>query len=120
MSKFTTILFDADGTLFDFDKAEVKPEFYPEVERVADYLKAFPSLTVGIQGHTDNVGKPDYNMALSLRRGNAVIDLLRDRYGINADRLSVEGFGDTEPITSNDTEEGRAKNRRIYALLECK
>ena len=105
---------------FDFDKDVVKPEYYPEVERVAEYLKEFKELSVVIQGHTDNVGKPDYNMDLSLRRSNSVIELLAERYGIDKGRLSAEGFGDTEPITSNDTEEGRAKNRRIYALLECK
>ncbi len=105
---------------FAFDKALVKPEYYPEVERVAGYLKEFKELTVVIQGHTDNVGKPDYNLGLSLRRANSVIKLLADRYGIDRGRLSAKGFGDTEPITSNDTEEGRAKNRRIYALLECK
>ena len=105
---------------FDFDKDVVKPEYYPEVERVAGYLKEFSELKVEVQGHTDNVGKPEYNMGLSKRRANSVINLLADRYGIDRDRLAAKGFGDTEPLTSNDTEEGRAKNRRIYALLECK
>ncbi|GAB4263073.1 MAG: hypothetical protein Kow0092_13750 [Deferrisomatales bacterium] len=105
---------------FDFDKAVIKPEYYSEVERVADYLRRYRDLQVTIQGHTDNVGTPEYNMGLSLRRAQAVIDLLAERYGIDRSRLKAEGFGATQPIASNETPEGRAKNRRIYALIECK
>ncbi len=105
---------------FDFDKAVVKTEYYAEVERVSQYLKDYEEIFVTIQGHTDNVGTPEYNMDLSLRRARAVMDVLTERYGINKARLKAEGFGESQPIASNDTEEGRARNRRIYALIECR
>jgi OOP family OmpA-OmpF porin len=105
---------------FDFDQAEVKGEYYREVGRVADYLKDYKELSAIVQGHTDNVGTPEYNLDLSLRRARAVAHLLVSEYGIERARVKAEGFGASQPVASNDTEEGRAKNRRIYAILECK
>jgi outer membrane protein OmpA-like peptidoglycan-associated protein len=104
---------------FDFDKAVVKPRYYSEVERVADYLKDYPELNVVVQGHTDNVGATDYNLDLSLRRAKNVVKLLTEKYRIDPARLKAEGYGASQPIASNATEAGRAKNRRIYAILEC-
>ncbi len=104
---------------FDFDSDVVKQADYAELERVAQYLKENPELKVIIQGHTDNVGTPQYNLDLSLRRAKAVIKLLNEKYGIDKARMKAEGYGASQPIASNDTEEGRAKNRRIYAILKC-
>ncbi|MGB1140881.1 MAG: OmpA family protein, partial [Halioglobus sp.] len=67
---------------------------------------------------TDNVGPEDYNMGLSQRRAQAVVDVLVNQHGIDASRLSPVGFGETQPVASNDTEEGRAQNRRVMATLE--
>lgn len=104
---------------FDFDSDVVKQADYAELERVAQYLKENPELQVIIQGHTDNVGTPEYNLDLSLRRAKAVIKLLNEKYGVDMARMKAEGYGASQPIASNDTEEGRAKNRRIYAILKC-
>ncbi len=104
---------------FDTDSDVVKPEYMAEVERVARYLKDFPELKVVIQGHTDNRGTTEYNLDLSLRRAKSVIRLLAGRYGIDPGRLKAEGFGASQPIATNDNEEGRARNRRIYAILRC-
>ncbi len=100
------------GLRFDFDSAKIKSEYYPLLDRVADILQANPSLKVEIQGHTDSIGSAEYNMALSKRRAQAVADYLAS-HGISADRLTVVGMGESQPIASNDTEEGRARNRRV-------
>ncbi len=103
------------GLHFDFDKAEVKPEYHPLLERVAQILRENPSLRIEIQGHTDSTGPHEYNVRLSERRAQAVADYLSS-HGINADRMSVTGVGEADPVASNDTEEGRAKNRRVQIM----
>ncbi len=100
------------GLRFDFNSAEVKPEYHPLLERVADILRENPSLRIEIQGHTDSIGPEDYNMKLSERRAQAVADYLAS-HGISADRMEVVGVGEADPVASNDTEEGRARNRRV-------
>ncbi|WP_461394823.1 OmpA family protein, partial [Deferrisoma sp.] len=103
---------------FDFDSAEIKPRYYPEIEKVAEFLKAHPDYNVIIEGHTDSMGTEEYNIRLSARRANAVAKVLTDRYGISPDRITVQSLGESRPIAPNDTEEGRAQNRRIYAYME--
>ena len=76
-------------------------------------MQGTPELKVKIVGHTDNKGTADYNLDLSSRRAANVVAALTGSYGVAADRLSSEGAGLTQPIASNDTEEGRAKNRRV-------
>ena len=98
--------------LFDFNSAEIKPEAYPMLDEASDILKKNPELNVQIDGHTDNVGPAAYNMKLSERRAQATMDYFIRR-GIDARRLMIKGFGFTKPAASNDTEEGRAKNRRV-------
>ncbi len=100
------------GLRFDFDSAVVKPEYYPLLERVAEILRDNPSLRVEIQGHTDSIGPEEYNMQLSQKRAQAVADYLAS-HGISADRMTVVGVGEADPVAGNDTEEGRAKNRRV-------
>jgi Mg-chelatase subunit ChlD len=97
--------------LFDFDSAVIKPQSYPIIEELVDAMMTRPNLKLQIEGHTDNIGKPDYNQALSERRAKAVYDALINR-GIEANRLRYRGFGMSVPVAPNDTEEGRAKNRR--------
>ena len=75
-------------------------------------LKKNPNLKVEIDGHADSTGAPEYNMALSEKRAQAVKDFFVTR-GVDPDRLTTKGFGITKPAASNDTREGRAKNRRV-------
>ena len=96
---------------FDVNSYKVKPESTVELDQLVMLMKENPSLRIQISGHTDNVGKPSDNLALSKNRANAVIQYLVSG-GIAASRLSAQGFGETQPIADNNTEEGRAKNRR--------
>ena len=97
---------------FDTDKDVVKPESQPTLAEIDKLLKSDPSLRIHIVGHTDNQGKPDYNLDLSRRRAASVVRALITQ-GIAADRLDSFGCGVYAPAASNETEEGRAKNRRV-------
>jgi OmpA-OmpF porin, OOP family len=98
--------------LFDFDRAEIKPEFTDEIDAAADLLLANPDVTVRIDGHTDNIGTLEYNQGLSERRAEAVASYLQNR-GVSRDRMTVAGFSFTQPVADNSTAEGRAQNRRV-------
>jgi OmpA-OmpF porin, OOP family len=98
--------------LFDLNSAKVKPEAYPALNESVLILKKNPNLIIEVDGHTDNSGTASYNMALSLKRAEAVKDYFVSR-GIDPKRLSTKGFGFTKPAASNKTKEGRAKNRRV-------
>ncbi len=104
---------------FDTNSAEVKPEYYPLLKKFAQFLKENPSIKVEIQGHTDKrpTSSYEYNMRLSQRRAEAVRKILVEEFKINPKRITAKGYGYTRPIAPNDTEEGRAKNRRIEAVL---
>jgi outer membrane protein OmpA-like peptidoglycan-associated protein len=106
------------GILFDFDKDTLKAESKPTLDEIAKLLTDKPDLSVKIVGHTDNQGSAEYNMDLSERRAaNIAAALVRD-YGIAAGRLATAGAGLTQPIASNDTEDGRAKNRRVELVAQ--
>jgi outer membrane protein OmpA-like peptidoglycan-associated protein len=100
------------GINFDFDKATLRPDSEPTLTQVLRLLRDEPKLTVEIGGHTDNVGKADYNMKLSDRRAATVREWLVG-HGIAASRLTSRGYGDTQPLVPNDSDENRAKNRRV-------
>ena len=104
---------------FDIDKALIRPEYRPEIERVGDFMKKYPSTTAVIEGHTDNVGNAEYNLDLSQRRAEAVVNYLVENLGIERSRLSAKGYGLTRPVADNSTDEGRQKNRRIEAIIDC-
>lgn len=106
------------GILFDFNSDAIKPESKPTLNEIAAMLRADPRLRLAIVGHTDNVGTPNYNMDLSQRRAASVVAALADEYAIESSRLTFSGAGLTEPIASNDNEEGRAKNRRVELRAE--
>jgi len=101
---------------FDYNSAKIKPEYMEKIKEFADYLKKHPEVKAEIQGYTDNKGNYDYNMVLSEKRAKAVYEALV-KLGISKDRLSFAGYGPNNPVASNDTEEGRAKNRRVVAKL---
>ncbi len=106
------------GIYFDFDKADIKPESKPQLEEMAKLLQANPGLKVYIAGHTDNQGALDYNVGLSQRRAEAVVRALSTQYGVAAGRMTARGLGPLAPVTSNATEDGRAKNRRVELVQQ--
>lgn len=101
------------GILFDYDSDVVKPESEPALEEIKKLLDGTPSLELLVVGHTDNQGSLEYNLDLSRRRARSVVKALVARYGIAAARLEGHGVGFLAPVASNDTDEGRAKNRRV-------
>jgi len=101
------------GILFDFDKADIKPESAPQLAEMAKFLQASPQARVFIVGHTDNKGALDYNLGLSGRRADAVVRALTTQYRIDPARLIPRGLGPLAPVASNRTEDGQAKNRRV-------
>ncbi|MEJ2003917.1 MAG: OmpA family protein, partial [Cyclobacteriaceae bacterium] len=101
-----------NNVFFDFDKAVLKQESYPELNRVVELLNDRPSLTIEIAGHTDATGPESYNMGLSQRRARSVYDYLIAQ-GVSADRLDVKYFGENQPVQTNETAEGRQANRRV-------
>lgn len=111
------VVLDID-ILFDFDRHDVKPEFYSQVEQLADYLKRFVHTKVMIAGHTDDQGSHEYNQRLSERRAHAVADLLMNRFGIESARISTQGYGKTQPRAPGVSDADRALNRRIEAIVE--
>jgi len=101
------------GIYFDTDKAEVKPESKPVLEKIVKLLQQNPNLKLYVVGHTDNVGDLTYNMELSQARADAVVKMLISKYNADAKQLKAYGVGPLLPVASNKTEEGRAKNRRV-------
>ncbi|MFC1845111.1 OmpA family protein [Thermodesulfobacteriota bacterium] len=101
------------GIYFDFNKSELKPESEPALNEIAKLITGNPSLKVFIVGHTDNAGSVDYNMKLSQARADAVVKALTTKYKINPQSLKAYGVGQLAPVAPNNTEEGRAKNRRV-------
>lgn len=101
------------GIYFDLDSYAVKPESEPTLKAIADMLKANSSLKVYVVGHTDMSGKLEYNMELSAKRAEAIVNELVKKYGIEATRLKAKGVGPLSPVSTNKTEEGRKLNRRV-------
>ena len=101
------------GIHFDFNKVTIKPESEQTLKEIAKLLKQNPNLNLYVVGHTDNVGKIDYNMQLSKARAEAVVKALVSEYGLDQNRLAPYGVGPLAPVSSNETEEGRALNRRV-------
>ena len=104
---------------YDTNKSIIKPEYYSEVKKVADFMKKFPQIKGTIEGHTDNIASAKYNVKLSQRRADGVVKMLVGKYGIKLSRLAEKGYGSTRPIADNKTAEGRQKNRRIVANFGC-
>lgn len=105
-----------EGVHFDFDKATLRPEAIVILNEAAGLLKTNERVVVEVAGHTDSVGSEQYNQGLSERRANAVRDYLQSQ-GVNATRLSARGYGELQPVASNDTDEGRQANRRVELIV---
>lgn len=101
---------------FGFDQATLKPEFRASLSDVAQTLREYPSTTVDVMGHADSVGADAYNQSLSQRRADAVTGFLRQS-GVLPERLVSIGYGESRPVASNDTPDGRAQNRRVEIRL---
>jgi OmpA-OmpF porin, OOP family len=104
---------------FDIDRALIRPEYREEIAQVGDFMKKYPTTTAVIEGHTDNVGSAEHNMDLSKRRAEAVVNYLVENYGIDRSRLEARGYGMSRPVADNASDEGRQKNRRITAIIDC-
>src|SRR5260221_886955 len=103
---------------FDFDKTTLKPESYVELDKVVDFLKQNSHVSIEISGHTDSKGSDEYNLNLSQGRSQAVVDYVASQ-GIDKNRLQAHGYGEAKPIDTNDTDEGRANNRRVeFTILK--
>jgi outer membrane protein OmpA-like peptidoglycan-associated protein len=97
---------------FDFDKTTLKEESYPELNKVVAFLQQNPTVEIEIAGHTDYKGSDEYNLNLSQGRCQSVVDYLVSQ-GVDEYRLTAHGYGESKPIDTNETDEGRANNRRV-------
>jgi len=101
---------------FAFDSYKIDKKYYPQIKVLAELLKQNKAITIEIQGYTDNIGTKAYNLKLSQKRANALKEILVKEYKINPNRIKTIGYGESHPIASNATKEGRAKNRRIVVI----
>jgi outer membrane protein OmpA-like peptidoglycan-associated protein len=107
----------ASEVSFDFDSASLKSAFMPTLQKVSDILVRYPHTVIHVVGHTDSVGSESYNMELSQRRSQSVVDYFVAN-GITAKRLVSVGRGESEPRASNETEAGRQLNRRVELYVK--
>jgi len=101
-----------NNIFFDFGKATLRPESFPELDRLVELLNKEHNMNIEIEGHTDNIGSVEINLKLSTDRANAVMEYLISK-GISAERIAARGIGEGEPISSNDELEGKQLNRRV-------
>ena len=106
------------GIYFDTDKAEVKAGSEKALQEIVKMLQSDPGMKLYVVGHTDNVGAFDHNVRLSKDRAASVVGALTKQYGIAASRLIPYGDGPTAPVASNDSDSGRAKNRRVELVKQ--
>lgn len=101
-----------DKVHFGYDKWDLKPEYHDELDNVVKVLEANPGISVEVAGHTDSDGSDEYNLDLSQKRAASVAGYLAD-HGVAESRLEAKGYGEKRPIESNDTDSGKARNRRV-------
>ena len=102
-----------NNIVFDFGKATLQPQSFAELDRVVELLKQNPKMIIAVNGHTDSIGTPEANKELS------TVALYIESKGIQTTRLRVQGFGDTKPLVTNSTEDGRKQNRRVeFTILQ--
>lgn len=102
---------------FEFDKADVRAIYGDELEAIANAMKVHEDITLELEGHTDSLGQEDYNQDLSQRRVDAVKAKISEEYGIDVSRITTTGYGESRPVADNDTDEGRARNRRVVGEM---
>ena len=102
---------------FDFDKSVVRKADSAELQKAVDFVKKYPGYQVSIEGHTDSIGTDKYNQALSERRAAAVKAYLLKQGVVDSQKIKSVGYGESRPIASNKTKEGRFENRRVEVLI---
>ena len=102
---------------FETNSANVAAVYGDEIQEVANAMSAQQDLELVLEGHTDSAGSEVYNQGLSQRRVEAVKEVLVSQYGIDADRVTAVGYGETRPIADNSTADGRARNRRVVGVI---
>ena len=110
------LIVNMSDVLFDTGSADLKPGAREKLAKISGILLAHPGLTLQVEGHTDSVGTDEFNMELSGRRADAVRDYLAQE-GVAASTMTAKGFGKTQPVASNDTPEGRQRNRRVELVV---
>jgi outer membrane protein OmpA-like peptidoglycan-associated protein len=110
------LIVNMSDVLFDFNQATLKPGAKEKLARVSGILLAYPSLHLSVEGHTDSIGTPEYNMKLSQRRADAVRDYLVSN-NINTANIQAVGMGEANPVASNSTAQGRQQNRRVEMVV---
>jgi outer membrane protein OmpA-like peptidoglycan-associated protein len=110
------LIVNMSDVLFDTGSSDLKPSTREKLAKISGILLAHPGLTLQVEGHTDSVGTDEFNMELSGRRADAVRDYLAQQ-GVPASSMSAKGFGKTQPVASNDTPDGRQKNRRVELVV---
>jgi OOP family OmpA-OmpF porin len=108
------------NVLFGNNKTDVEQKYYPEIEKLAMYLKEHPQSTVLIEGHTDDSGAASYNQTVSEKRAKAIADVLIRTFEVSEERVSAIGYGEDTPLFDNDTAEHRKANRRVVAIISSK
>ncbi|MCT8334493.1 OmpA family protein [Leptospira sp. 85282-16] len=111
------IVFSLDSILFDFNDSKLKPDAETAVAKIAEILKKYPDREIRVSGHTDNIGKKEYNRKLSEDRAKSVLHSLVDNHKMDEKHISFKGYADELPIVPNDSEENRHKNRRVEITL---
>jgi len=105
-----------ENITFDVNRSDVKPQFRPVLDQLAQSIQQYPGTVVQVEGHTDSTGSAAYNQTLSENRANSVRNYLVQR-GVDSQRIYAVGYGFTRPIADNSTPEGRAQNRRVEILI---
>jgi OOP family OmpA-OmpF porin len=103
----------AENVQFDFNKSDIRPDSHDEIDAVGEFLQKHPAAYVKLVGYTDSIGSEEYNLGLSQRRAESVAAYLMDNHNITRDRIVLNWYGKANPVASNDTDEGRAQNRRV-------
>ena len=106
------------GILFDTDSDVIRPESTPTLREIGEMLQEHGDMSLLIEGHTDSAGEADYNLELSERRAQSVVEHLVASYGIDSNRLAAAGFGESNPVGDNSTPEGRQQNRRVELVVQ--
>ena len=109
----------AGSILFDFDSAKIRADAERALTDVAQVIEAYEGRPVRVEGHTDSIASDEYNQGLSERRAKAVAEWL-SKYGVDDERLTSKGFGESKPVAKNDTAAGRQKNRRVEVVIARK
>ena len=107
-----------NNIFFDFDKTTLRPESIPQLDRVVKFMRDNPTVSVEIGGHTDSKGSDEYNINLSQGRAEAVVNYVIEQ-GVDYSRIIAKGYGESLPVDTNSTDEGRQSNRRVeFKILE--